>query len=275
MGYFSVAIIKTTNYKRGPEESIPHHFMIEETYAASVHKLRRALLDALREVKLTQLKEGFSHEQLVPWASYAPWRDDPAFVHVYEKIKSNSLVDLYRCYELWDLCRQTEALNGDILEVGVWRGASAAIIGMASSRSKDTHLWLADTFIGVPKAGERDSLYKGGEHADTSEQSVRELLATLGVSNFTILRGVFPDDTGGEIKTGPFKFCHIDVDTYQSARDVFEWVWPHVVVGGIVVFDDYGFRGCEGVTSLVNELKARGLRVFYNLNGHAVICQLG
>lgn len=249
--------------------------MIEESYAASVHRLRRSVVDALREVKLTQLKNGFFQEQLVPWASYAPWRDDPDFMQVYEKVRANSLVDLYRCYELWDLCRQAETINGDILEVGVWRGATAAIIGKAASQNKGAHLWLADTFGGVAKAGEKDTLYKGGEHADTSEQGVRELLTTLSLSNFTILRGVFPEDTGGEMENAQIKFCHIDVDTYQSARDVFNWVWPRMVIGGIVVFDDYGFRGCEGVTAAVNEMKAKGIPVIYNLNGHALIYQIG
>ena len=44
---------------------------------------------------------------------------------------------------------------------------------------------------------------------------------------------------------------------------------------GLVIFDDYGFLGCEGVTKLVNELAA-DLRFFtyFNLNGHAVMMKL-
>jgi len=245
--------------------------MIEESYAASLHAFRRAVVDALNGVKLTQLKKGLTHEQVVPWATYAPWRDDPEFLQVYEMVRSNSLVDLYRCFDLWDLCRQTGSIHGDILEIGVWRGASAAVIGKAASQGNQTHLWLADTFEGVPKTGKNDTFYKGGEHADTSEHYVKDLLAKLQLSNFTILRGVFPDDTASTMEQVQIKFCHIDVDAYQSTRDVFAWVWPRMVLGGIVVFDDYGFWGCEGVTTLVNELKARGLRTLYNLNGHAVI----
>ncbi|HZM05602.1 MAG TPA: TylF/MycF/NovP-related O-methyltransferase [Candidatus Saccharimonadales bacterium] len=109
----------------------------------------------------------------------------------------------------------------------------------------------------------------------TSEHLVRDLLAGFGLSKFTILRGIFPDETGSKIEHIKLKLCHIDVDVYQSARDIFTWAWPRLLVGGIMVFDDYGFRGCEGVTSLVNELKGQGLRVIYNLNGHAVICRVG
>jgi O-methyltransferase len=42
---------------------------------------------------------------------------------------------------------------------------------------------------------------------------------------------------------------------------------------GIVVFDDYGFFGCEGVTAFVDrELRGQPRQiVLHNLNGHAVV----
>ena len=69
-----------------------------------------------------------------------------------------------------------------------------------------------------------------------------------------------------------FCLCHIDVDVYDSALHVLEWVWPRMPVGGVVVFDDYGFSSCTGVTQLVNDRMAqRGALTLHNLNGHAVI----
>jgi O-methyltransferase len=50
-----------------------------------------------------------------------------------------------------------------------------------------------------------------------------------------------------------------------------EWVWPRLVAGGMIVYDDYGFRGCEGVTQFVNEQRSKPDRlIFHNLNGHAI-----
>lgn len=38
-----------------------------------------------------------------------------------------------------------------------------------------------------------------------------------------------------------------------------------------MVFDDYGFLGCEGVTRFCDEFRAcPGLVFLHNLNGHAV-----
>jgi O-methyltransferase len=98
------------------------------------------------------------------------------------------------------------------------------------------------------------------------------LAKDLALSNIQILQGIFPEDTAHEIESAQFVLCHIDVDVYQSALDVFQWVWPRLHSGGFVVFDDYGFYGCEGVTKLVNEIALRPDLLFvHNLNGHALL----
>ena len=46
-------------------------------------------------------------------------------------------------------------------------------------------------------------------------------------------------------------------------------------VGGMIVFDDYGFSGCEGVTKLVDEERNKNDRiVIHNLNGHGIIIKI-
>ncbi len=227
-----------------------------------------------------------SHQKVLPHATYSPWLDDQDFRRCYEAIRQHTLVDIYRCYELWQLGHQLAGLGGSFLEVGVWRGgtgcllARAAISGFsAPARSsawsgRGATVYLADTFTGVVKAGPDDTVYTGGEHADTSEQTVRDLAAGLGLENIHILRGVFPDDTAEAIRE-QLALVHCDVDVYSSARAVAEWALPRLLAGGVIVFDDYGFSGCEGVTKLVNELRGReGLRFVHNLNGHALLVKL-
>jgi O-methyltransferase len=71
---------------------------------------------------------------------------------------------------------------------------------------------------------------------------------------------------------GDIAFLHIDVDVYKSARDIFDWAFPRLSPGAIVVFDDYGFDRSPGVTRLCNELKMMaGIIFFHNINGHAVV----
>ena len=229
-------------------------------------KLRRLIGIAA----LPDLKYGGIYSQ----SAYSPWNGDAAFRQMLSAIRSYTLVDEYRCYELWQLCGQISALNpGDILEVGVWRGGTGCLL---ARRALDANLggtvFLCDTFTGVAKAGGRDSAYVGGEHADTSAATVLDLVRRMGLSNVEILEGIFPDATAHRIADRRFRFCHIDVDVYESASQTFEWVWPRVVPGGIVVFDDYGFYSCGGVTRLVDGMIGRPDRLMvYNVNGHALV----
>jgi len=180
---------------------------------------------------------------------------------------------MYRCYELWHLLGQVIDLGGDVLEVGVWRGGTGCMLAArAQSLNKQTKVFLCDTFSGVVKAGALDNFYKGGEHADTSKDLVVGLANSLGLDNVEILEGIFPEDTGDVVGRNTFCFCHIDVDVYQSAKDVVNWVWPRLRVGGVIVFDDYGFHHCQGITQLVDELAGRKDNLMLNnLNGHAVL----
>ncbi len=214
---------------------------------------------------------GYGHTPID--ADYRPWEADSAFLEAWKRVRDNTMLDPARLYELWELVGQTSKISGGILEVGTWRGGSAALMGIRLHQLGDTRpLYVADTFAGVAKAGPRDPYYRGGEHADTSLDTVRTFLHSLALPNFRLLSGVFPDDTAHLLPSDPIALCHIDVDVYESARGVFDWVYPRVPPGGIIVFDDYGFFGCEGVTSLVHEIRSRdGLVVVGNVNGHAVV----
>jgi len=182
-------------------------------------------------------------------------------------------VDIYRCYEIWSTVAEAAKLpQGDLMEVGVWRGGTGAVIASQSARHiPSAEVFLCDTFTGVVKTGDQDTIYGDGMHADTSPEIVQDLLDRIGLNNAVLLQGIFPEQTAGRIQDRRFRFCHIDVDVYQSAKDVCEWLWPRLVSGGLVVFDDYGMRGTEGVQRFVNEWRVRDdLTFLYNLNGHAV-----
>ena len=230
----------------------------------------------LRRVQKGAYSKG-CYETLYPWASYAPWRKSEEFWQIYSAIEGYTLADLYRCWELWDLASQCEILPGHFLEVGTWRGGTAAILCSCAARlGGGRRVYIADTFSGVPKATERDSSYTGGEHSDTSEETVERLLRdSLGLHNYRILKGIFPDATGQAIEQEVICLCHIDVDVYESSKGVLDWLLPRLCRGGLAVIDDYGFSSTPGITESVNELRGHAdLISLYNLNGHAVLIKI-
>jgi O-methyltransferase len=238
--------------------------------------LKKAVQEFLKPfgIKIANLPTGTEYEYVYPTATYAPWNSSPEFRSVYDIIRANTLVDVYRCWELWMLVGQTGKRRGGILEVGVWRGGTGALMARkAALDGSGDPAYLCDTFEGVVKAGAQDTLYKGGEHADTSPNVVEDLVQKLDLKNVRILKGIFPDETAHLIDPGVrFRLCHIDVDVYSSARDVMAWIWDRMVPGGIVVYDDYGYGQCPGITKFVNEQVDESDRlVLHNLNGHAIV----
>ncbi len=227
---------------------------------------------ALPLVRREAVRSG-AHAMSYPTLTYAPWYTDEEFQRVHKAVKRNTLVDIWRCYELWSAVGELADVPGALLEVGVWRGGTGAILASrAAALGIDEPVFLCDTWSGVVKTGAVDTYYAGGEHADTSLEVVEKLMERLNLKNVHLLKGVFPDDTGEKVASLDFRLCHIDVDVYRSAKDVFEWVWPRLSSGGVVIFDDYGCAACPGVTKFVDAQRGTaGRLVLHNLNGHGIV----
>lgn len=94
---------------------------------------------------------------------------------------------------------------------------------------------MFDTFCGIPEhtAGDVISI---GSFKETSVEGVK---ASLPEAIFHV--GVFPNTLTDEIKD--IAFLHIDCDQQHTCREAIRLLWPRVVVGGIIAFDDYPFEG--------------------------------
>lgn len=246
-----------------------------------VERIKNAILKLVNWLGYVVLKVRVSdnpnYELIITGATYAPWNQDNNFLCAYNLINNHTLVDKYRCYELWDLVKKVRKIPGELIEVGVWRGGTGALIAKSAELSgiKDK-VYLCDTFSGVPKASEKDEKYKGGEHDDTSKETVENLVKNLNLPNIILLHGVFPDETGVKLEDQQFRFCHIDVDVYESAKDIVEWIWKRLSIGGVIVFDDYGTESTKGITAYVNEMTTiYDCLMIYNINGHAIIIKSG
>jgi O-methyltransferase len=220
---------------------------------------------------------GTAHSRVSPHATYSPWLTDAEFRDVYDIVQPHTLVDQYRCYELWALVGEaSKVAGGDVIEVGVWRGGSGCLMARRCQLlGIPAEVHLCENFEGMVKTSQVDGEFVGGELADTSDMAVAKLASRCHLTNVRIWKGIFPEETGRFLERQRFRLCHIDVGVYQSAKDAFAWLWGRVVVGGVVVFDDYGFADSVGITRLVEEERGKRDRlVVHNLNGHAVIVKI-
>src|SRR5262245_1407026 len=132
---------------------------------------------------------------------------------------------------------------GDLVEVGVYRGGSAAVLARVA-REQGRRLILFDTFEGIPLAGEFDH-HKVGDFGDTSLEHVR---AAIPDAEFVV--GVFPESMRG-VKFVPVALAHIDCDQYETIKACCEIFPVFMANGGVMIFDDYDVLW--GARKAVNE----------------------
>ncbi|MCK5018019.1 MAG: class I SAM-dependent methyltransferase [Candidatus Peribacteraceae bacterium] len=211
------------------------------------------------------------------YSTYSPWIGDKCFKDLYKQIEFYTMVDIYRLYELWTLVPEIKHIVGDVIEVGSWKGGSSGLLAHQIYRyAPGKTLHICDTFTGVVKCTNKDANYKDGQHNNASAKEVRDLLENkLGLYNYQIYEGTFPEDMYLKFHKEKFSLIHIDVDIHDSTKDCMDYLWPRLSVGGIVVYDDYGYHGTPGISSYVNSQRLMDDRlVIHNLNGHAIVVKL-
>ncbi|MGA2302279.1 MAG: TylF/MycF/NovP-related O-methyltransferase [Candidatus Acidiferrum sp.] len=145
---------------------------------------------------------------------------------------------------------EDEQIPGDVVECGVYRGGSAAILARRATHSRlGRTVWLFDTFQGMPPATASD-----GPEADSwvgnlrsSPRRVERLLRRTGadVSRVRIVPGLF-QDTFRATHIREIALLNIDADWYESVKLCLETFYDAVARGGIVSIDDYGlWPGCR------------------------------
>lgn len=160
-----------------------------------------------------------------------------------------TLLDMGRISVIMQLLVQTRHLEGDIAEVGVYKGGVAYYLNKLSHGKK---VLLFDTFEGIPMSGEHDR-HVIGDFNDTSLEEVSEYF--IGCDNVQLVKGVFPESASGVInENDKFAIVHLDADQYESTLNCLNYFYPKMVVGGIMICDDYKFL--KGVDKAIEEFLA-------------------
>jgi hypothetical protein len=190
-------------------------------------------------------------------------------------------------YTLDRLLRTTPNLPGSIIECGTYRGAT--LLGMThivESRGFDTKLFGLDSFAGFPEPTPQDAGGDGSFHPDIhkgglGDTSYEDLLARIRLLGFdrrvTLVKGFF-EDTLRTLNGERFSLAHLDCDLYQSYMTCFEFLYPRMLPGGFMVFDDYASPVYLGADRAVNEFlagKPEVLQYFPDAQGRRYFVRVG
>jgi hypothetical protein len=176
-----------------------------------------------------------------------------------------------------DLYRMTLDLPGSVMELGIRNGATffylarlMEIFGPASRKTplySDRHLYGFDTFSGFPRvvaedrcAGEWPEMRQGGVSTASKRQFFDDLERFKADSpegdRIHVIAGDVCETIPDLVRTTPglvLSLLYLDLDLYQPTLTCLEHLYPLVVKGGVVVFDEYGYTEFPGETKAVNE----------------------
>ena len=167
-------------------------------------------------------------------------------------IRRNTMLTPARIESLKRLAHRIdeESIPGDVVECGVYKGGSAALVVRVASRSRfQRHAWLFDAFQGMPPATSAD----GPEAANwvgglrSSPVRVSRLLRRVGVdmARVHIVPGLF-QNTFPTVHIQQIALLNIDADWYESVKLCLETFYDAVAPCGFVSLDDYGaWPGCR------------------------------
>jgi O-methyltransferase len=137
-------------------------------------------------------------------------------------------------------------VNGDVVECGVWKGASSASLSRVCALS-GRRLKLCDSFEGLPDDGLKVhkglhtgvyGYYKEGMFKGALE-AVKENIRRHGNPEVCDYVEGFFSESLAALKD-PVCFAFLDVDLESSMRDCLRAIWPLLIENGAIYSDDAG-----------------------------------
>ena len=140
---------------------------------------------------------------------------------------------IWRVYMLCWAAKSCLGLDGDYIDVGCYDGKTVEALERYCDfrKRKDKVWWLYDVFDVPPDESKKDG------HGPGLFSQVCHRFSKYG--NFRVIKGEVP----GSFEQGiPEKiaFAQIDLNAAKVELEVLKEIYERVVVGGMVVFDDFG-----------------------------------
>lgn len=163
------------------------------------------------------------------------------------------------------LLESTLHLEGNIIECGVFRGASIWMTARTlKDKAPEKHIYALDSFEGFPEKQVTDKdtslfrpvskLARKFQHANDVPDRIVRVFDAFGIKGKPLV-GYF-EKTLPLLDDETYCFAHIDSDTYLSHIECLNALYSKVVAGGVIVFDDYKQKNWPGATKAVDEFLA-------------------
>jgi len=186
---------------------------------------------------------------LISSATHAPWISDKEFFLFYKKINEYTLLDEPRAFTLWQMSKNLRNIDASIVDVGCLMGGSGFILSRANKKG---NVLLYDSFEGF---NENDGLHKKETFYYNDLNMVKKNIKYFKLKNTYVEKTFFPHNLKKKINR--IKICHLDVNTFSETKKSFDWVDKKLIKNGIIIFDDFGIWGVDGIKRFVHLLEKK------------------
>jgi hypothetical protein len=207
------------------------------------------------EIEKHQNKKTAYHETLKEILSLGYSEEE----YIHNNPLFNGDVNIARYLALYEIYKQTLGLNGHIADCGMWRGSTFMYFCKLAEIFEPHSYTLVhgfDWFEGMDP-GDLDAELKQGSYAGNYENLVKLIelqkldhVARLHKMDVTTELEPFMADH----LSLRFKIVFVDIGTYEADKAVVEHLWPRLVSGGVLLFDQYNCENLPGSTVSVNEI---------------------
>jgi O-methyltransferase len=175
--------------------------------------------------------------------------DEPAVGQLLAAVAGHTYLEPQKLRSLIARVAAVDAAHvpGDRVECGVFKGGSEAVLARVMAPGR--HLWLYDSFQGMPETNARDGetarQWIGACRADPSD--VLAIMGATGTAGdrYTLRIGLFAQTFTVALPPA-VALLHLDCDWYDSVTLALETFYDRMPPGGIVILDDFGWwEGCR------------------------------
>jgi len=203
---------------------------------------------------------------IISSATHAPWLRDLEFINFFKIVKQYTLLDEPRAYTLWQFAKNLDSKKGNILDIGCLLGGAGFLMSKANKIGSS---FLFDTFAGFKK---NDGLHKRKTFFFSDINFVKRNIKNLKLKNTSVYKAYFPKNIN--IKIGKVKLCHLDINTYKETKKVFKYLQNKLIKGGVIVFDDFGIWGADGIKKFIYEIYPRYKNNYFFIKNYMGQCIL-
>src|ERR1035437_1747729 len=148
---------------------------------------------------------------------------------------NNNIIDINR-YFFFNLCIDyliEEKINGNVAEIGVYKGNSAFLLSKFA-QIQDKTCYLFDTFEGFDPRDliGQDINQTNSAFMDASLEMVKKL---TGEKNTVFVKGYFPESLNQIVDIDDLVLVHIDCDLEKPMMSALNYFYPRIRKGGFLI----------------------------------------